>query len=284
MISIQELEREREQIMDVFEEQLNVVLEVVPDSSYTRSPTPCESVLDSPTIPKSPSKIKTAPSRSRPTTRDSQMSSMSRLTQGTQMSMMGAMRQGAEKYQGGGTSFMSGDLEGRAYERSDYVSQRIAAIQAKVRRPSMTFADISSRPHCTVPAACEPSASLPISRPYPMMRMRSSVPIRPEKTTLPDPEPPMAPSNPTLRARVTVTLSTRPRPPPVVLDEGELPRFSFIAPITTRSAIPLSAKMEVEKKPWPNLSDDLPTCSLDEAKLQIAPYPHAVPHLDAFRS
>ena len=118
--------------MDVFEEQLNVVLEVVPDSSYTRSPTPCESILDSPKAPRSPSRAKTAPSRSRPTTRDSQMSSMSRLTQGTQMSMMGAMRQGAEKYQGGGTSFMSGDLEGRAYERSDYVSQRIAAIQAKV--------------------------------------------------------------------------------------------------------------------------------------------------------
>jgi nicotinamide N-methyltransferase len=134
MIRIQELEREREQIMDVFEEQLNVVLEVVPDSSYTRSPTPCDPILDSPTAPKSPSRARTAP-RSRPTTRDSEMSSLSRLTQGTQMSMMGAIRQGAEKYRGGGSSFMSSDLEGRAYERSDYVSQRIAAIQAKVSRP-----------------------------------------------------------------------------------------------------------------------------------------------------
>jgi len=117
--------------MDVFEEQLNVVLEVVPETSYTRSPTPCEPLLDSPTAPVQPTRARTAP-RSRPTTRDSDMSSMSRLTQGTQMSMMGAMRQGAEKYRGGGASFMSGDPEGRAYERSDYVSQRIAAIQAKV--------------------------------------------------------------------------------------------------------------------------------------------------------
>lgn len=62
---------------------------------------------------------------------------MSRLTQGTQMSMMGAMRQGADKYRGGGTSFASGDLG--AYERSDYVSQRIAAIQAKVCQPSTNF-------------------------------------------------------------------------------------------------------------------------------------------------
>jgi hypothetical protein len=135
IIRIQELEREREQIMDVFEEQLNVVLEVVPESSYTRSPTPCDPLLDSPTAPKSPPKMKTAPTRTRPTTRDSDMSSMSRLTQGTQMSMMGAMRQGAEKYRGGATSFTSGDLG--AYERSDYVSQRIAAIQAKVSRSSM---------------------------------------------------------------------------------------------------------------------------------------------------
>jgi hypothetical protein len=270
--------------MDVFEEQLNVVLEVVPDSSYTRSPTPCDSVLDSPTIPKSPSRIKTAPSRSRPTTRDSQMSSMSRLTQGTQMSMMGAMRQGAEKYSGGGISFMSGDLEGRAYERSDYVSQRIAAIQAKVRRPSMTFADDSSKPHYTVPAACEPSASPPISRLFPMTRMKSVAPIPLEKPTIPDPEPPMAPSNPTPRARVTVILSILPRPQPAVLGEGELPRSSFIAPITTRSAIPLSVKTEVEKKQWPNSSVDLPQSKLDEAKLRIDPLPLAVLHLDDFRS
>jgi hypothetical protein len=284
MISIQELEREREQIMDVFEEQLNVVLEVVPDSSYTRSPTPCESVLDSPTIPKSPSRMKTAPSRSRPTTRDSQMSSMSRLTQGTQMSMMGAMRQGAEKYQGGGTSFMSGDLEGRAYERSDYVSQRIAAIQAKVCRPSMTFADNSSKPHYTVPAVCEPSACLPISRLFPMTRTKSAAPIHPGKPTIPDPEPQMALSNPTRKARVTATLNILPRPLPAVLDEGELPRFSFAAPITTRSAILPSAKMEVERKQWPNSSVDLPQSKLDEAKLRIDPLPHAVLHLDGFRS
>jgi hypothetical protein len=284
MTSIQELEREREQIMDVFEEQLNVVLEVVPDSSYTRSPTPCESVLDSPTIPKSPSRMKTAPSRSRPTTRDSQMSSMSRLTQGTQMSMMGAMRQGAEKYQGGGTSFMSGDLEGRAYERSDYVSQRIAAIQAKVCQPNLTFADISSKPHYTVPAVCEPSASLPSSRLFPMMRMTRPAPIHPGKTTTPGPGPPMGPSNPTPRARVTVISNILPRLPPAVLVEGELPRLSFIAPITTRSAIPLSARMEVEKKQWPNLSVDLPLLRLGEVKLRIAPLPHAAPHLDDFRS
>jgi hypothetical protein len=240
--------------MDVFEEQLNVVLEVVPDTSYTRSPTPCESVLDSPTAPapRSPSRMRTAPSRSRPTTRDSQMSSMSRLTQGTQMSMMGAMRQGAEKYQGGGTSFMSGDLEGRAYERSDYVSQRIAAIQAKVCQSSMNLADISSKPHYTVPAVSEPSASLPISRLFPITKMTSSAPIRLGKTTLSDPEPLMAHSNPTPRVRVTVTLSILLKRPPAVSAEGELPQSSFIAPITALSAIPPLAKTEVEKKRWPN--------------------------------
>jgi hypothetical protein len=133
MYRIQELEREREQIMDVFEEQLNVVLEVVPDSSYTRSPTPCDPVLDSPEAPSAAAKAKTVQGRQRPTTRDSDMSTMSRVTQGTApMSMMAAMRQGAEKYRVGGSSFLSGDLDGHAYERSDYVSQRIAAIQAKV--------------------------------------------------------------------------------------------------------------------------------------------------------
>ena len=200
------------------------------------------------------------------------------------MSIMGAMRQGAEKYQGGGTSFMSGDLEGRAFERSDYVSQRIAAIQAKVRLLGMTFADISSKPHYTVPAICEPSASLPISRLFPMTRTTSSAPIHPEKTIMSDPRPPMGRSNPTPRVRVTVTLNIQPRLQPAVLAEGELPRFSFTAPISAPSAIPLSARTEVEKKQWPNLSVDPLQSRLDEAKLRIAPLPHAVPPPDDFRS
>jgi hypothetical protein len=124
--------------MDVFD-QLNVVLDSVPDSSHTRSPTPCESMLDSPQVPRSPTRSRTAP-RSRPTTRDSEMSSLSRMTTGTQqMSIMGAMRQGAGRYRSGASSFMSGDLEGRAYERSDYVSQRIAAIQSKVGEDCPTW-------------------------------------------------------------------------------------------------------------------------------------------------
>jgi hypothetical protein len=142
--------------MDVFEEQLNVVLDAVTETSFTRSPTPMESLLDSPQAPIS--KSQTAPSRCRPTTRDSGMSSMSRMTQGTQQSMMAAMRQGAEKYGGGGTSFMSGDLDGRAFERSDYVSQRIAGIQAKVSLITRVGADSSLKRHFRDPAVCERSA------------------------------------------------------------------------------------------------------------------------------
>lgn len=128
---IQDLEREREQIMDVFEDQLNVALESVPEAD-DRSPTPSESILESPKPPpRSPLRTKTAPSRSRPTTRDSQMSSLSKLTSTTQpLSMMGAMRHAADKHRPDNASIMSNDSG--AYERSDYVARRIAAIQAKV--------------------------------------------------------------------------------------------------------------------------------------------------------
>lgn len=124
--------------MDVFEDQLNVVLETVPEAS-TRSPRPSESLLDSPRPPpRSPLRNKTAPSRSRPTTRDSEMSSMSRLTTATQpLSMMGAMRHAADKHRADASSILSSDPG--AYERSDYVSRRIAAIQAKVCRDSRTW-------------------------------------------------------------------------------------------------------------------------------------------------
>ena len=147
----------------------------------------------------------------------------------------------------------------------------------------LTFADNSSKPHYKVPAVYEPSAFLPISKLFPMTRMKSSAPIHPEMTTIFDPRRPTARSNHTPRARVTVTLNIQPRLPPAVLAEGELPRFSFIAPITSQSAIPLSVRTGVEKKQWPNLSVDPLQSRLDEAKLRIAPLPLAVPHPDDFR-
>lgn len=231
--------------MDVFEEQLNVVLDAVPETSFTRSPTPMESLLDSPQAPRSPSR--TAPSRSRPTTRDSGMSSMSRMTQGTQQSMMAAMRQGAEKYGGGGSSFMSGDLDGRAFERSDYVSQRIAGIQAKVSYITSSFADSSSRPHFRDLAVCEPSAFRPIWRLYPITKMtRTTENLRRRTVSGLEPQPVGLCRTPSRMASSMKQIQS------VVLVEDDLPRFRFTGRITaTSETLPL-AKTVVEKRLWRN--------------------------------
>lgn len=126
---IQELEREREQIMDVFEDTLNIALDTIPEA-IPQSPTQAAGMISP---PRSPVAFKSATSRSRPTTRDSEMSSLARLTTIKPPSMMGSMRSGMPPMHGGATSILSGDaFDNRAFERSDYVSHRIAAIQAKV--------------------------------------------------------------------------------------------------------------------------------------------------------
>lgn len=252
--------------MDVFEEQLNVVLDAVPDTSFTRSPTPMESLLDSPQAPRSPSRSRTAPSRSRPTTRDSGMSSMSRMTQGTQQSMMAAMRQGAEKYGGGGSSFMSGDLDGRAFERSDYVSQRIAGIQAKVSYITSSFADSSSRPHFRDLAVCEPSAYRPIWRLYPITKMTNPT-KRLQGRTLTGLEPVGLCRTPSRMASSMKQIQS------VVLVEDDLPRSRFTGRIVaTSETLPL-AKTVGEKRLWRNSWVDKRDLPLPEA-----------PHPDETRS
>ena len=115
--------------MDVFEDQLNMALETIPET-VPQSPTQTNEIL---VAPRSPVAYKSGTSRSRPTTRDSEMSTLSRLTTIKPPSMMGSMRSGLPPVHGASTSILSGEgFDGRAFERSDYVSHRIAAIQAKV--------------------------------------------------------------------------------------------------------------------------------------------------------
>lgn len=115
--------------MDVFEDQLNIALETIPET-IPESPCSGTAVL-SPTL--SPVALKSGTSRSRPATRDSEMSTLSRLSTIKPPSVMGSMRSGMLPLHGGSTSILSGEgFDNRAFERSDYVSHRIAAIQAKV--------------------------------------------------------------------------------------------------------------------------------------------------------
>lgn len=116
--------------MDVFEDTLNIALDTIPET-VPQSPV---TINDSLPVPRSPVAIKSATSRSRPTTRDSEMSTLSRLTTVKPPSMLGSTRSGMPPMHGATASMLSGEgFDNRAFERSDYVSHRIAAIQAKVR-------------------------------------------------------------------------------------------------------------------------------------------------------
>lgn len=115
--------------MDVFEDQINIALETIPETP-PQSPEAAEVALPS---PRSPGPHKVAHPRSRPNTRDTDMSTLSRLTAIKPVSVRGSLRQPAPHSQGIIGSIMSGDVsDNRPFERSEYVSHRIAAIQAKV--------------------------------------------------------------------------------------------------------------------------------------------------------
>lgn len=115
--------------MDVFEDTLNIALDTIPET-VAQSPMAVNEDLPA---PRSPIALKSATSRSRPTTRDSEMSGLSRLTTIKPSSMLGSMRSGMPPMHGPTASMLSGEgFDNRAFERSDYVSHRIAAIQAKV--------------------------------------------------------------------------------------------------------------------------------------------------------
>jgi len=133
MDSIQELEKEREDIMNLFETQINHALEGYPGilgEDDSRPGTPSDSILESPL-----SRLAVLGRNGRPTTRDSNRSTMSKVTSDTTMSVLAAARgpaPGAYKRRrerpgtAGTTTKADGD------EKGDAISQRIASIQAKV--------------------------------------------------------------------------------------------------------------------------------------------------------
>lgn len=107
--------------MDVFELQLNTALEGTISGS-TRASTPAESMMAS-----------LQRNGRRPDTRNTAATQLTRLTTASQtLSVMGVARQTAARPGTGVGSMMSGDGDGRMFERSEYISSRIAAIQAKV--------------------------------------------------------------------------------------------------------------------------------------------------------
>ncbi|EIW71142.1 hypothetical protein TREMEDRAFT_27360, partial [Tremella mesenterica DSM 1558] len=126
---IQELERDREEIMDVFETQINGVLQHLPPGSplsSSRATTPAQSI-NSPA-----GRSMTLPSRGRPLTQQSNMTSLSQLTGGTVRShVMDAL----DRVRAGGSmTDRSGLPEGdkAMFDRSDAIAHRIMSIQAKL--------------------------------------------------------------------------------------------------------------------------------------------------------
>jgi hypothetical protein len=118
--SIQELEREREEIMNVFEAQINTALEDVNDGASTRPGTPTESILSS---PKSRMTIGEADGlgRLRPYTRESGRSGLSRFTtDSAAVSVLGAARGETAKKIRPGTG------------GNESITQRMQSIQQKV--------------------------------------------------------------------------------------------------------------------------------------------------------
>lgn len=127
IFSIQDLEKEREEIMNVFESQLNNALEAMPSgaSDGSRPSTPTESVLHSPH----------ATGRfTRPATRDSANSVMSRFTgESKPISVLGATRGYKSLRAKSMRHEVLGDMDRAINEKGDNISSRIAVIQQKVR-------------------------------------------------------------------------------------------------------------------------------------------------------
>lgn len=119
--------------MNHFESQLNHALEGVAMDDESRPSTPTDSILNS------PMSKNTALRGLRPATRDSERSTLSKYTVESSLSVLGAAKASAgppgafkRKYVKPGTASTSGKTDGD--EKLDSISQRIAAIQAKVSR------------------------------------------------------------------------------------------------------------------------------------------------------
>lgn len=114
--------------MDVFEDQLNIALDCIPEME-PGSPAPIETTLSP---PQSPAAVRGGTVRSRPSTRDTQMSSLSRASVIKPASMIGSARQPVMQQSASVSVRSRNGLDRRAFERSEYVSSRIASIQTKV--------------------------------------------------------------------------------------------------------------------------------------------------------
>ena len=124
---IQELEKEREEIMNLFESQINSALEGLPgvDDTSSRPNTPSESVVSSPV---------SHMGKVRPDTRDSGRSVMSRQTfESKPLSVLGAAKGMAPSIRRKQLRPKTGDvMDGMLAEKTDGISMRIWAIQQKV--------------------------------------------------------------------------------------------------------------------------------------------------------
>ena len=134
LLRIQELERERDDIMNIFESQINNALEGLPtpfDDRASRSSTPGESIQSS----QMPQAINL-----RPITRDSHLSELSRFTSGSQaMSVLGAMN-GTSIRKRTKTSVVDpmSSVDRLISDKSDGIALRVASIQRKVRSSGTT--------------------------------------------------------------------------------------------------------------------------------------------------
>ena len=128
---IQELEKEREEIMNVFESQINNALQGLPmgDGLSSRPSTPSDSVMSSPKSRYT--------SMTRPMSGEGGQSIVSRFTSETPISVLAVARGGLPSRRkklpegmGGGSN------EQEINDKTNLITLRIANIQQKVRRPS----------------------------------------------------------------------------------------------------------------------------------------------------
>lgn len=118
LCSIQDLEKEREDIMNLFETQINSALSKGFPEDLSRASTPLGSVASSP-----------KPRQGRPSTRDSAQTGLSRFTvESRPISVLGAARARPEGLSRGET-----EEERMIWERTDGIAARMASIQQKVR-------------------------------------------------------------------------------------------------------------------------------------------------------
>ena len=131
---IQELEREREEIMDVFEMQINTALQVMPPGSPTSSSRPSTPGTSALSVASPRPQVKGL--RQRPTTKDSALSQLSRLTDGTvrSRSIMDALDRASGRQ---GSSIVDRDALPSAdraiFDRTDAIASRIVSIQQKLQ-------------------------------------------------------------------------------------------------------------------------------------------------------